>query len=211
MRRIEFKVLIYLSDGPWNFAFNVKFYPPDPSQLTEDITRWEEESTCLIVQFVDFFCSLNLIYLSVHSFFFVGPQVLSVSAAERWRGIGPSSLLLCHPHRPGLLHGSVWAGRLWPRGAGQRLHQRAALRPQPDQRTGGEGHGAPQDLQVSHSKTPFHRCNHCGFSVSTCPMNHSQFGLSAFLSKASICRCLSKWTVFNNKKALKLNVGEHFC
>nr|XP_057917544.1 band 4.1-like protein 3b isoform X13 [Doryrhamphus excisus] len=25
---------------PWNFAFNVKFYPPDPSQLTEDITRY---------------------------------------------------------------------------------------------------------------------------------------------------------------------------
>ncbi|XP_044074444.1 band 4.1-like protein 3b isoform X13 [Siniperca chuatsi] len=26
--------------GPWNFAFSVKFYPPDPSQLTEDITRY---------------------------------------------------------------------------------------------------------------------------------------------------------------------------
>uniref|UniRef100_A0A672YVF8 Erythrocyte membrane protein band 4.1-like 3b n=1 Tax=Sphaeramia orbicularis TaxID=375764 RepID=A0A672YVF8_9TELE len=26
--------------GPWNFSFNVKFYPPDPSQLTEDITRY---------------------------------------------------------------------------------------------------------------------------------------------------------------------------
>ncbi|XP_016897981.1 band 4.1-like protein 3b isoform X4 [Cynoglossus semilaevis] len=26
--------------GPWNFAFNVKFYPPDPSQLAEDITRY---------------------------------------------------------------------------------------------------------------------------------------------------------------------------
>ncbi|XP_069643450.1 band 4.1-like protein 2 isoform X19 [Haliaeetus albicilla] len=25
---------------PWIFAFNVKFYPPDPSQLTEDITRY---------------------------------------------------------------------------------------------------------------------------------------------------------------------------
>lgn len=25
--------------GPWNFAFTVKFYPPDPAQLTEDITR----------------------------------------------------------------------------------------------------------------------------------------------------------------------------
>ncbi|XP_037644653.1 protein 4.1-like isoform X8 [Sebastes umbrosus] len=26
--------------GPWSFAFNVKFYPPDPAQLTEDITRY---------------------------------------------------------------------------------------------------------------------------------------------------------------------------
>ncbi|XP_072559286.1 band 4.1-like protein 2 isoform X2 [Paramormyrops kingsleyae] len=25
---------------PWQFAFSVKFYPPDPSQLTEDITRY---------------------------------------------------------------------------------------------------------------------------------------------------------------------------
>ncbi|NXT46616.1 E41L2 protein, partial [Pluvianellus socialis] len=25
---------------PWMFTFNVKFYPPDPSQLTEDITRY---------------------------------------------------------------------------------------------------------------------------------------------------------------------------
>lgn len=27
------------SDLPWLFTFHVKFYPPDPSQLTEDITR----------------------------------------------------------------------------------------------------------------------------------------------------------------------------
>uniref|UniRef100_V9KEI9 Protein 4.1 n=1 Tax=Callorhinchus milii TaxID=7868 RepID=V9KEI9_CALMI len=26
--------------GPWDFIFNVKFYPPDPAQLTEDITRY---------------------------------------------------------------------------------------------------------------------------------------------------------------------------
>uniref|UniRef100_A0A3P9JPV8 FERM domain-containing protein n=1 Tax=Oryzias latipes TaxID=8090 RepID=A0A3P9JPV8_ORYLA len=26
--------------SPWHFAFAVKFYPPDPSQLTEDITRY---------------------------------------------------------------------------------------------------------------------------------------------------------------------------
>uniref|UniRef100_UPI0037E85B63 band 4.1-like protein 3 isoform X3 n=1 Tax=Semicossyphus pulcher TaxID=241346 RepID=UPI0037E85B63 len=25
---------------PWNFSFNVKFYPPDPVQLSEDITRY---------------------------------------------------------------------------------------------------------------------------------------------------------------------------
>nr|XP_055119985.1 band 4.1-like protein 2 isoform X16 [Symphalangus syndactylus] len=29
-----------LRNLPWLFAFNVKFYPPDPSQLTEDITRY---------------------------------------------------------------------------------------------------------------------------------------------------------------------------
>ncbi|XP_049625917.1 band 4.1-like protein 3 isoform X11 [Suncus etruscus] len=26
--------------GAWHFSFNVKFYPPDPSQLSEDITRY---------------------------------------------------------------------------------------------------------------------------------------------------------------------------
>ncbi|XP_077337906.1 protein 4.1 isoform X6 [Lithobates pipiens] len=26
--------------APWEFTFNVKFYPPDPAQLTEDITRY---------------------------------------------------------------------------------------------------------------------------------------------------------------------------
>uniref|UniRef100_A0A803V7D5 Erythrocyte membrane protein band 4.1 like 2 n=1 Tax=Ficedula albicollis TaxID=59894 RepID=A0A803V7D5_FICAL len=35
----EQKVSLY--EGlPWIFTFNVKFYPPDPSQLTEDITRY---------------------------------------------------------------------------------------------------------------------------------------------------------------------------
>ncbi|XP_066574625.1 band 4.1-like protein 3a isoform X4 [Amia ocellicauda] len=29
-----------IRSGAWNFAFNVKFYPPDPSQLSEDITRY---------------------------------------------------------------------------------------------------------------------------------------------------------------------------
>ncbi|XP_075170635.1 band 4.1-like protein 3 isoform X23 [Anomaloglossus baeobatrachus] len=27
-------------NGSWHFSFNVKFYPPDPSQLSEDITRY---------------------------------------------------------------------------------------------------------------------------------------------------------------------------
>ncbi|XP_032900844.1 protein 4.1-like isoform X6 [Amblyraja radiata] len=29
-----------MQGGPWDFTFNVKFYPPDPAQLTEDITRY---------------------------------------------------------------------------------------------------------------------------------------------------------------------------
>ncbi|XP_028831736.1 band 4.1-like protein 3b isoform X10 [Denticeps clupeoides] len=29
-----------IRNGPWNFSFNVKFYPPDPAQLSEDITRY---------------------------------------------------------------------------------------------------------------------------------------------------------------------------
>ncbi|XP_051785106.1 band 4.1-like protein 3a isoform X8 [Erpetoichthys calabaricus] len=29
-----------IRSGAWQFAFNVKFYPPDPSQLIEDITRY---------------------------------------------------------------------------------------------------------------------------------------------------------------------------
>ncbi|KAM4042788.1 band 4.1-like protein 2 isoform 8-T10 [Anomaloglossus baeobatrachus] len=29
-----------IRNSPWQFVFNVKFYPPDPSQLTEDITRY---------------------------------------------------------------------------------------------------------------------------------------------------------------------------
>lgn len=29
-----------MRNAPWHFSFSVKFYPPDPSQLTEDITRY---------------------------------------------------------------------------------------------------------------------------------------------------------------------------
>ncbi|XP_012520670.1 PREDICTED: band 4.1-like protein 2 isoform X1 [Propithecus coquereli] len=34
------KIQRQLRNLPWLFTFNVKFYPPDPSQLTEDITRY---------------------------------------------------------------------------------------------------------------------------------------------------------------------------
>lgn len=37
---IKNKTPVFIFIGvPWNFTFNVKFYPPDPAQLTEDITR----------------------------------------------------------------------------------------------------------------------------------------------------------------------------
>ncbi|XP_038659389.1 uncharacterized protein LOC119969610 isoform X8 [Scyliorhinus canicula] len=29
-----------IRSGPWHFAYTVKFYPPDPTQLSEDITRY---------------------------------------------------------------------------------------------------------------------------------------------------------------------------
>lgn len=29
-----------VSGGVYEFTFNVKFYPPDPAQLTEDLTRY---------------------------------------------------------------------------------------------------------------------------------------------------------------------------
>lgn len=35
----NFKVDV--SDEPWKFSFEVKFYPPDPAQLQEDITRYQ--------------------------------------------------------------------------------------------------------------------------------------------------------------------------
>lgn len=33
-------LFFFFVDSLWHFAFAVKFYPPDPSQLTEDITRY---------------------------------------------------------------------------------------------------------------------------------------------------------------------------
>ena len=32
-----------VSGTDYNFTFNVKFYPPDPAQLSEDITRCRDE------------------------------------------------------------------------------------------------------------------------------------------------------------------------
>lgn len=31
----------FIKNEPWRFNFEVKFYPPDPSQLHEDITRYQ--------------------------------------------------------------------------------------------------------------------------------------------------------------------------
>uniref|UniRef100_A0A8C1VZQ3 Erythrocyte membrane protein band 4.1-like 3b n=1 Tax=Cyprinus carpio TaxID=7962 RepID=A0A8C1VZQ3_CYPCA len=36
----SYRKFLCFSAGPWNFAFSVKFYPPDPTQLSEDITRY---------------------------------------------------------------------------------------------------------------------------------------------------------------------------
>ncbi|KAM9800816.1 band 4.1-like protein 1 isoform 7-T7 [Syngnathus typhle] len=36
----QMRTHVLSADSPWHFAFAVKFYPPDPSQLTEDITRY---------------------------------------------------------------------------------------------------------------------------------------------------------------------------
>ena len=33
--------VLSLSGSNWDFKFEVKFYPPDPSQLTEDLTRYQ--------------------------------------------------------------------------------------------------------------------------------------------------------------------------
>jgi len=35
------KISKQIRNGPWVFSFEVKFYPPDPAQLTEDITRYQ--------------------------------------------------------------------------------------------------------------------------------------------------------------------------
>ncbi|GFU34204.1 band 4.1-like protein 3 [Nephila pilipes] len=37
----EKRISKQIKGGPWEFSFEVKFYPPDPSQLQEDITRYQ--------------------------------------------------------------------------------------------------------------------------------------------------------------------------
>lgn len=46
--------MLYITVCPgnnWQFAFNVKFYPPDPSLLTEDITRYTHTHTHMYIQY----------------------------------------------------------------------------------------------------------------------------------------------------------------
>lgn len=38
-RQLTIGIFDFVADDPWRFNFEVKFYPPDPSQLQEDITR----------------------------------------------------------------------------------------------------------------------------------------------------------------------------
>ncbi|XP_049817386.1 protein 4.1 homolog isoform X3 [Aethina tumida] len=38
---LEKRISKFMKSEPWNFSFEVKFYPPDPSQLQEDITRYQ--------------------------------------------------------------------------------------------------------------------------------------------------------------------------
>lgn len=90
-------------------------------------------------------------------------QVLPVPSAERRCRVGPFAVLLCHSHSPGFIHRPVWAGRLRPWRAGQRLHQRPPLRSQPDQRAGGKGHRPASQLQVSRT---FHCANHLDLTYS---------------------------------------------
>lgn len=38
---VELKILFIFIVSPWVFSFEVKFYPPDPAGLQEDITRYQ--------------------------------------------------------------------------------------------------------------------------------------------------------------------------
>ncbi|XP_043464962.1 uncharacterized protein LOC122500207 isoform X3 [Leptopilina heterotoma] len=38
---LDRRISKFLKNDPWKFSFEVKFYPPDPAQLQEDITRYQ--------------------------------------------------------------------------------------------------------------------------------------------------------------------------
>ncbi|XP_066154512.1 protein 4.1 homolog isoform X1 [Euwallacea fornicatus] len=38
---LDKRIAKFLKNEPWKFSFEVKFYPPDPAQLQEDITRYQ--------------------------------------------------------------------------------------------------------------------------------------------------------------------------
>ena len=48
-----FLVSALVSGTDYNFTFNVKFYPPDPAQLSEDITRCQDECCGSAGMFLD--------------------------------------------------------------------------------------------------------------------------------------------------------------
>ena len=45
----EKKINKQISKGQWNFTFRVKFYPPEPSTMKEDVTRCVCVCVCVCV------------------------------------------------------------------------------------------------------------------------------------------------------------------
>ncbi|GIY95360.1 band 4.1-like protein 3 [Caerostris extrusa] len=54
-----------MKNVPWVFSFEVKFYPPDPAQLQEDITRYQ---LCLQIR-NDILCGKNIYVSSIYTYF----------------------------------------------------------------------------------------------------------------------------------------------
>lgn len=103
-------IAVCLTGVPWNFSFNVKFYPPDPAQLSEDITRLAHTP---LDQSFTVHVSLVSMYDDADNFFCL--QVLPVSPAQTGYSFWSSSLFVCNSHHPRLLHGPIRAWRLWAR------------------------------------------------------------------------------------------------
>ena len=61
LQTLQFSLFLVISGGTWVFEFQVKFYPPDPMSLKEDITRYQ---LCLQVR-VDIFNG-RYVHLSVN-------------------------------------------------------------------------------------------------------------------------------------------------